>query len=224
MADLLVPDLFPPDDRVALFVMSMTMAANDVEYAIRQAIKANPDGTSDEDRERMRFSQKVRLANGFLFEGIDTLKAWRQREPAVAKLLRQLPREGAKRLSQVSGLEQKIGPKTLSHVRQHTFHYPHPDRSKEPDSTGELAEIIAKADDVSAKIRIDSASEHTFPFADKIAAGLALNRHDQIADQTEISDGAVAFVNLVWHIHLLYCQQRDITIDQLTDDPGFSRE
>ena len=48
-----VPDTFPPSNRVALFVVSMAMAANDIEYAIRQAVDANPEGASDEDRERM---------------------------------------------------------------------------------------------------------------------------------------------------------------------------
>jgi hypothetical protein len=127
MAHLSVPEVFAPDDQVALFCVSMAMAANDVEYAIRQAILANPDGASEEERERLRFSQKVRLTYGFLFEGIDALKAWRQQEPAVAKLLRDLPKDGAKLLKKVCGLEQQIGAATIAHVRHNTFHYPHPD-------------------------------------------------------------------------------------------------
>lgn len=218
MADLLVPEVFLPTDRVGLFVVSMAMAANDVEYAIKQAIQANPEGATDADRERMRFSHKVRLTNGFLFEGIDALKAWRQHEPGAARLLQQLPSKAAKLLSQVSGLEQTIGPKALSHVRQHTFHYPHPDPSKTPDSTGELAEVVADADNVSAKISLDQGSDHTFPFADKIAVGLALRRHDEPDIQTEkVRDGAVAFINLVWHIHLLFCQQQGIPLTQMTE-------
>ncbi|HSS42537.1 MAG TPA: hypothetical protein VLK37_08310 [Solirubrobacterales bacterium] len=35
MAELTVPDVFPPDDPVALFCVSMAMAANDVEDASR---------------------------------------------------------------------------------------------------------------------------------------------------------------------------------------------
>jgi len=101
----------------------MAMAANDVEYAVRQAIAANEEGASDEDRRRRRFYFKVRVANGFLFEGIDALKGWRQYEVAVAKLLRELPDDGAKLLAKVCGLEQQIGPKTLAHVRQNTLHY-----------------------------------------------------------------------------------------------------
>jgi hypothetical protein len=34
MADLTVPDVFPPDDPVAQFCVAMAMAANDVEQAI----------------------------------------------------------------------------------------------------------------------------------------------------------------------------------------------
>src|SRR5262249_21540871 len=44
MADLSVSEVFTPDDRVALFCVSMAMAANDVEYAFRQALLANPEG------------------------------------------------------------------------------------------------------------------------------------------------------------------------------------
>jgi hypothetical protein len=214
VADLTVPKCFPPEDRVALFAVSMAMAANDIEYAIRQAVLANPEGASDEDRERNRFTHKVRLANGFLFEGIDALKGWTQDEPAVAKLLRDLPPEGARLLTKVRGLEQRIGPKTLGHVRQHTFHYPHPDPSKTPDSTGELAEVVANLDDVPVSLHIGSDVEHTFPFADKVALSLALSRHDEPDVQTEkIRDGAVAFVNLVRHIHLRFCKQRGIAFE-----------
>jgi len=212
VTDPIVPDCFPPDDRVALFVVSMAMAGNDVEYALRQVVLANPEGASDEDRARNRFSQKVRLTYGFLFEGIDALKAWAKDEPDVVKLLRALPPDGAALLKQVRGLEQQIGPDAIAHVRHHTFHYPHPDPAKNPDSTAELAEVIATADDVIARVDARSDGEHTFPFADQIAVGLSLSRHDDIEVQgAKVPTGAVAFVHLVRHIHLRYCNERGIT-------------
>jgi hypothetical protein len=216
VADPSVPEAFDPDDRVALFCVSMAMAANDVEYAIRQAVAANPEGANDEDRMRSRFSQKVRLTNGFLFEGVHALKRWRQHEPAVAALLRELPAESAKELSMVCSLEQKIGPKTLSGVRQHTFHYPHPDPGKVPDSTETLAAVIESADDVPLRVNIGDRREHTFLFADPIAAGMALSEHDSeklLEVQGAIRDGAIAFVQIARAIFLAFCEQRGYELE-----------
>lgn len=217
MTPLSVQKGFKPDDRVALFVMSMAMAANDIENSIHQAVYANPDGASEEDRQLGRFSQKVRLTNGFLFEGIDALKAWRQHEPDVAKLLRGLPPDGAKALSTVCGLEQRIGPKALSTVRQGTFHYPHPDPGKSPDSTVGLAAVVAEADNVEVSIHVGG--QHTFPFADQIAAGLALSAHDDEGKaQEKIRDGAVAFVHLARFVFMAFCKQRGIRITDAGHD------
>lgn len=221
MADAFVPEVFPPDDRVALFCVSIAMAANDVEYAIRQAVAANPDGADDEDRVRTRFSQKVRLANGFLFEGVHALKRWRQHEPAVAVLLRELPNEPAKQLTMVCSLEQKIGPKTLSGVRQHTFHYPHPDPGKAPDSTNTLAAVVESANDILVRVNIGERREHAFLFADPIAAGMALQEHDSeklVEAQGAIRDGCIAFVQLAKAIFVAFCEQRGYELEVSDSD------
>ena len=221
MADLSVPDVFAPDDRVALFCVSMAMAANDVEYATRQAILANPDGASDEERERLRFSQKVRLTYGFLFEGIDALKAWRQQEPEVATLLRGLPRDGAKLLTKVCGLEQRIGTETIAHVRHNTFHYPHPEPGKAERARvqiKELGEVIASLNDRTATVAMSEEAQHTFPFADQVALRMALLRHDEDV-QVLVRDGTVAFVNLVRHIHKRFCEQRGVTFELVGEGP-----
>lgn len=192
------------------------MAANDVEYAIRQAVAANPDGADDEDRMQNRFSQKVRLTYGFLFEGVHALKGWRQHEPAVAALLRELPAESANQLSMVCSLEQKIGSKTLSAVRHHTFHYPHPDPSKVPDSTEMLATVIESADDVPLRVNIGERREHTFLFADPIAAGMALSEHDSeklLEAQEAVRDGAIAFVQVARAIFLAFCEKRGYKLE-----------
>ncbi len=199
----------------------MAMAANDVEYAIRQAVLANPDEASDEERERLRFSQKVRLTYGFLFEGIDALKAWRQQESAVAKLLRELPKDGATLLTTVCGLEQRIGAETIAHVRHNTFHYPHPESSKAKRAAAqvkELGEVIASLDDRTATVAMSEEAQHTFPFADQVALRMALLRHDEDA-QTLVRDGAVAFVNLVRHIHKRFCEQRGISFELVGEGP-----
>lgn len=212
-----VPECFPPDDRLALFVVAIAMAGNDVEYSIRQAIAANPDGATDDDRRRNRFNYKVRIANGFLFEAIATLRFWERDEPEVRKLLNDLRGDGRKCLKVVRGLEQRVGPKTLEHVRQTTFHYPRPDPSKKgSDPVGELAEVIGELTEVVADIDVGSDVEITFRFADPVATTLALRRHDSLRTQMEaIRDAAVAFARLGWHIHLAYCQKRGIPFGEV---------
>lgn len=210
-----VPECFPPDDRLGLFVVAIAMAGNDVEYSIRQAIAANHNGATDEDRRRNRFSYKVRVANGFLFEAIATLRFWEQNEPEVRKLLDALPKDGRKRLKIVRGLEQRVGSKALEHVRQTTFHYPRPDPSKKgSDSIRELAEVVAEATEVVADIDLGQDSATTFRFADPVATAVALRRHDDLEGQgKEIRDAAIAFVQLGWHIHLAYCTKRGIAFE-----------
>lgn len=221
MAELSIKQVFPPEDSVALFCVSMAIAANDVEYAIRGAVDANPEGATDEDRDRARFSYKVRLAYGFLFEGIDALKGWRQSDQGVAKLLQQLPNDGAKLLKQVCGLEQRIGLNVISHVRQNTFHFPHPEPSKASGWMREMSEVISELDDLPATIPMGEGARHTFPFADQVALRMALLRHDDENQQQEVRDGAVAFVNLARHIHRLYCERRGIVLELVGEEEDF---
>lgn len=219
MAELTVPQVFRPDDTVAMFCVAMAIAANDIEYAVREAVAANPDGATDADRTRKRFSYKVRLAYGFLFEGIDALKGWRQQDPGVQKLLRQLPTEGTKLLKQVYGLEQRIGPEVISHVRQNTFHVPHPESSKASGWIEQMSQVVSRLDEVPATIPLGDETEHTFPFADKVALMMSLLRHEDDSQQAEVRDGAIAFVNLVRHIHKRYCQGRGIVLEFDGDGP-----
>jgi hypothetical protein len=190
--------------------MAMAMARNDVEYALRQAVRAN-----EEDSPWWTFW--VRLANGFTFEGIRTLQAWRQ-EPEVKQFLSRLPADGKKALKTVSGVEQRMGRDVLKEVRQHTFHYPRPEPRYNPDSSDRLREILeAEAD---ALVEIDQLTDGSirFTFADNIALGLALGKHYHPADPRfmgqakEAVDGAIAFANLAMDVLIAYFKHRDIRI------------
>lgn len=209
-----VPECFPPDDRLALFVVSMTMAANDVQYAVNHAVRANPrDQEVGSSSAQERFGFWVRLGYGFLFEGVDALEAWEQEEP-VQRILSQLPLGGAEALKKVRGARQQIGPKALEHVRHNTFHYPHPDQGKTPDSSVELAGVLRSLTDQVADIDLSDEAEHTFRFADQVVLGMAFReRHDptdqRFVEQSErVVVAAVAFVELVKYIYLVYCQDR----------------
>jgi hypothetical protein len=211
-----VVTIFPPDDRVSLFVASMCMACNDIEDAKAEAEAANPPNADADVVHRRRFSYRVRMLNGHLYEGIVALKAWRQSEAEVRTLLDALEDEDAKRaLKLVCGLEQRIGPKALEAVRQNSFHYPHPDPKRSPDSVAELAEAIRANPDLEADIDVGDDAQGTFRFADQLALSVAFGGHDPEkaraqAQTARIREAATAFIYLVKEIYLLYCRQRKI--------------
>ena len=107
----------------------------------------------------------------------------------------------------------------ISHVRQNTFHVPHPEPSKNSSWIEQLSAVVSESEKIPATISMGQTVQHTFPFADKVAQSMALRRHDDDAQQAAVADGAVAFVNLVRHIHLRYCEQRGIKLVLGRDGP-----
>jgi hypothetical protein len=83
----------------------------------------------------------------------------------------------------------------------------------------ELAEVVGEFDDVPATLAMSDEAEHTFPFADRIALLMALRRHDNDAQTLQVRDGAIAFVSLARHIHLLFCKQRGIEFELVGEGP-----
>lgn len=55
--------VFPADDPISPFAMAMAIAGNDVEHAVRQAVRTNTEN-------RPEFGYWVRVSSGFLFEGV----------------------------------------------------------------------------------------------------------------------------------------------------------
>jgi hypothetical protein len=96
-----IPDVFPPDDVTARFVISMAMARNDIERALRDAESAIENNRPD-------FSYRARLAIGHLVEGLDALDAYSQREE-VRALMRRVPAEAADHLKTARGSLQRPG-------------------------------------------------------------------------------------------------------------------
>src|SRR5262245_32606121 len=117
-----ISEAFPPDDPVARFVVSMAMAANDIEHALRAAGAAN-------EADEPEFGYWVRLSIGHLFEAQLALNHWRAYDE-VKNLLRKLPETATEDLKRVAGLAQRVGAELLEHNRHLTFHYPYPDRGK----------------------------------------------------------------------------------------------
>lgn len=66
-----LPDVFPPDDPVARFVVSIAMASNDIERALRDVLRAGENDDPD-------FTHRIRLSVGHLVEALDALSSYSQ--------------------------------------------------------------------------------------------------------------------------------------------------
>jgi hypothetical protein len=213
--------VFPPDDPAALFVVAVCAAANDVRDAMVEAGRANPAEHDEPDvTHRRRFTQRLRIAQGHLYEAIVTLKAWRQSSPEVRALLNKLPEEAKRRLANVMGLEQQIGTEALEAVRQNSFHYPYPDPKRSPDSAAHLADAIRKNPDVEAGIDVGEDVRGRYRFADQLMLSMAMGGHDPERHSEQmamIRDTGIDFANLVDEIFVAYCHDRGIGIDYGAD-------
>lgn len=212
--------VFPPDDRVALFVAAMCGACNDVEAALVEADGANPADHPDPDvTHRRRHGYRIRMVMGHLYEGIIALKAWRQSEPGVQALLHKLDEEGRTALKRVVGLEQRVGADVLELVRHNSFHYAHPNPAH--DSVADLAETIESNPEVDAGIDLADDALATFRFADRLALGMAMAGHDPEKGEEQMRDvreTAKAFVVLVKEVYVAYCRDRGIGFEFVDED------
>jgi hypothetical protein len=216
--------VFPPDDPAALFVVAVCAAANDVRDAMVEAGRANPAEPQDPDvTHRRRFTQRLRLAQGHLYEAIVTLKAWRQSSPEVRVLLSRLPEEAKRRLSNLMGLEQRVGTEALDAVRQNSFHYPHPDAKRSPDSAADLADAIRMNPEAEAGIDVEEDVRGRYRFADQLMLSIAMGGHDLEGHSDQmamIRDAGIDFANLVDEIFVAYCHDRGIGIDYGNEEEG----
>jgi hypothetical protein len=188
-----IPEVFDPDRVDARFVVSMSMARNDIDVALRDGIAAAEDDRPD-------FAYRVRLVTSHLVEALDSLNAYTQ-DDEVRALMARVPSAARKDLSKARGALQRVGSEALNHVRQHTFHFPSPTPTYSPSSDDQLRTVMIGMRDRPCDLHLDHRAEHpviTLSFAGDVALALALAKHsadDDVARrQFEMtSEGAVAF-------------------------------
>ena len=78
-----IPEVFPPSEPTARLVISMSMANNDIDRALRDLLRSHDEDGQD-------FTYRVRLSVGHLVEAIDALNAYSQKYPEVPALLARL--------------------------------------------------------------------------------------------------------------------------------------
>jgi hypothetical protein len=187
-----IPDVFPPDDPDARFVVAMSMASNDIDRALADLIRSVDD-------ERQDFSYRVRLVTGHLVEAIDAINAYSQQFEEVRKLLARVPADARRDLSKIRGTIQKAGPRALDTIRDNTFHYPSPHTNYSPTSDELLRDVLAGMSDRGTELHYDGdTNEITLTFADDAALSLAMAgptvTNEEVRRVAEVSrDSALAF-------------------------------
>jgi hypothetical protein len=200
MDDDSISAAFPAQRFEARFVISMAMAKNDIERALRDVLQAGKDDTPD-------FSYRVRLSTGHLVEALDALAAYSEREE-VRKLMAKVSAEARQKLKIARGTTQKVGAKALRHVRENTFHYPSPKPNYDPTSDEQLEAVLSAMGDQRAVV--DFQKRHvTLSFADEVALALSMGKHapsrDEVMAQFEATrDGALAFVSWAEALLVVY--------------------
>jgi hypothetical protein len=209
---------FPGSDPVGRFLVSACMAANDIERAHRLAGNANAAASPD-------FSGYVRWSLGFLVEAQVALAAYRGSFPEVSTFLKNLPGEGTELLRTVTSLRRELGAKLAEHTRNHSFHYPAPNRAYSPDGDRRLEEMLVALSEESADVAIrrdqeGRAVEQHFEFADKAALGVnfapyATEDVDELHhQQLLIRDAALAYRTLVTIMLETYLEARGLRLNK----------
>jgi hypothetical protein len=206
-----IAQVFPPDKVAARFVVSMSMARNDVEGSLRDALEA-----SRHDRPALGY--KVRLSTGHLVEALDALGYYSQRHPEIGKLLQRVPDKGRQHLRVARRAINETGARVLKHVRNHTFHYPSPNPDYDPTSDEQLADVLAAMADRRALLDVDYESEPprvTLAFAGEVAFALAMGKHSAGREELErqltlTRDGAFGFFKWVDALVLAFFDANDI--------------
>jgi hypothetical protein len=188
-----IPDVFPPENPLARFVVAMSMANNDINRAFRDLLRSSDENTPD-------FTYRVRVTIGYLVEAIDALNFYSATLPEVLELLKCLPTDAQQQLKIVRGTLQKAGSKALAAVRDNTFHYPSPNPAYKPSSDEKLRDALAALGHIGVQMHYDGDTKAmTFNFADEAAFNLAMGEpattNEEALHRAEIArDGGLAFV------------------------------
>ena len=202
-----IAEVFPPDDPVARFMITTSMARNDIRHALFQAGKANERG----DEELLNYW--VRLSTGHFFEAAYALRHWRQEFPQVRTFIGKLPKPARAELRAVMSSIQRMGSGVLEHTRDRTFHYPYPASKYQTDA--ELTDTLKALGEMEAGMVVEGDGRFRLQFADRVALALALRKHDvgKLDQQLKLArDGAIAFVNFATSAWEVYLKSRGLTL------------
>ena len=206
-----IPSVFPPENPTARFVVSMAMAKNDIERALRDVQDAI-------ENDRPDFSYRARLSIGHLVEALAALNAYSQKFAEVRALINRMPVAAKSHLSVARSSLQSAGDDLLRRARDNTFHYPSPRSNYSPTSDAQLAQALADLTERGVEIHLDGDTQQvTFTFADDIALALAMGsvKPSELESRAlPVAAGAASFVVWVSALVAMYQDVNDIHLGQ----------
>jgi len=198
-----IAEVFPHDDPVARFVVSISMARNDIRHALELTAEAN-EGSKPE------FTYYARLAMAHFFDALDALDSW-CKVTEVKAFIAAMPKAGRDELRKARRTRQLVGHVAIGHARNRTLHYPSPASSHQTD--GELAEALRGLGDEEATLVITGRGYYRLQFADHVALTLAMRKHTPgrfREDARQTQEGAAAYVNFATVVWRQYMRARDL--------------
>ena len=199
-------EVFPADEPLARFVVAMAMARSDIALAM-EGLVANIN------RESPTFLYFHRLLVSHLFEAIAALDAYRKTHPEVKGFLtNRLDLEARAHLATAQAWRRRFNV-GLKHVRSHSFHYPHPSPSYDPDGDALLRRHLERIASQPLELDVDD-NVGAFVFALWATAGIALRRDTlgQEAFEAELDashEGAAAFRKFVDRAFVAYLRLKN---------------
>jgi hypothetical protein len=206
-------DVFPADDPVARFMLTIWAVRNDIEYMAELIGPAN-------EYNRPEFFYLVRLLMGHLLEGSIALNHYRDDSPEVQRFIKSLPTEAQKAMRKAANVASQVGGQALPHSRDRTFHYPSPDTTYKPTTDDELAAVLRRiASDPVVLSKLPGAfKRERLETADTALLTIAMRKHaltDDVKLKRQMQKtlrGAAAFSMFVRGAWVKYCQDRGLDI------------
>jgi hypothetical protein len=160
-------DVFPAEDRVGRFVVTLAMITNDVV----RSTALFPDLTDDNPEARGRRVMIFRY-QAAAFHEIATFIGDARKLPEIAGFITSLPNDVSSAPATIEDLARQLEPWLVDH-RNVTFHYPEMNDGKIVAGKDDVMIALAKVADMESEIVADEAGGTAgFPFADEVVAQL----------------------------------------------------
>jgi hypothetical protein len=157
-------DLFPPDDVVARFVITLAMHANDL---FRSTTWLRVEGVTEAEAQGRRL-MVIRYQLAMLHE-VERFLTGALRLPAVAEFVATLQGDAPTAPVGIANLVDGLG-SWVADMRNITFHYPEMHQAKIDAGQDDVMAALAGVTSIESEIVADESDVPGFPFADVVVA------------------------------------------------------
>lgn len=120
-----IGEVFPADDPVAVFLVALSTALNDLLFASRLLVGGDNEEPSVREPSDVEQQFLLRLSIGFVYEVRESIKHARK-EKKVERFLAGLPDAAQAAMAAIGDVNPPEGPwvrKAMEHIRNQAFHY-----------------------------------------------------------------------------------------------------